>query len=69
MPQEAVALHVLAAGDFETLCRPRVNCGLKTGLFCDGLSEECMAVRWVPSENWAAGQATPLCRSCEDKDD
>ena len=59
--------EALAIGDESVLCRPCVECGLRTGRYCEGLSgeEDCMAAERVPSEIWAAGQHTPLCSRCE----
>ena len=65
-------LHVLAFGD--DLIRPCVDCGRKTGNFCETMMQKghafwqggvCLAADWVPSEAWAEGQRTPLCTSCE----
>ena len=59
------------AYDTETLCRPCVDCGLKTGYFCDGAELEggnaCIASDRIPAETWCDGQRTPFCRPCEDK--
>ena len=38
-----------------------VDCGLQTGCFCD----YCLAVSRLPNEDWAPGQMTPLCASCD----
>ena len=63
-----MALQVLAVGDEKMLCRPCVDCGTRTGRFCDGHGEgECYAANRLPDEEWADGQLTPLCRKCEDK--
>ena len=56
-------LEVLAFGDENMLCRPCVDCGLKTGNFC----EHCFAADRLPKEQWAAGQMTPLCTVCDHK--
>ena len=58
----AVTMHVYAAGDPEILCRPCVDCGRRTGNYCDA---ECSAASWIPSEVWAEGQITPQCTECE----
>ena len=58
---DSVALQVLAAGDVGRLWRPCVECGLKTGCFCD----YCYAEDRLPGENWANGQLTPLCSKCD----
>ena len=64
-------ITVISAGDPETLCRPCVDCGLKTGYFCDGAELEggfaCIASDRIPAETWCDGQRTPFCRPCEDK--
>ena len=62
---DSVALQVLAAGDVETLCRPCVDCGLKTGRFCD----YCYAEDRLPGEKWANKQLTPLCSTCDNRFD
>ena len=59
------SVDVLAWGDVETLVRPCVDCGLRTGWFCDGLERPCFARHWLPKELWARGQRTPLCSRCE----
>ena len=43
------------------LNRPRVDCGLTIGCFCDF----CRAKDREPREQWAAGQVTPLCTRCD----
>ena len=54
-------MTVIAASDIETLYRPCVDCGRKTGSYCDF----CKAVDRVPSEKWADRQQTPLCTACD----
>ena len=59
-------LEVLAFTTEETkemLNRPCVDCGLKTGRFCDW----CKAAGRLPNEDWADGQMTPLCSNCDNK--
>ena len=58
---EANIMEVLATGDAEVLCRPCVDCGVRTGSYCDW----CEAVDRMPSEQWAHGQMTPLCTRCD----
>ena len=53
--------EVLAWGDESMLCRPCVDCGVKTVRFC----AFCHAADRVPSEEWADGQMTPLCSRCD----
>ena len=53
--------EVLAMGDEADLKRPCVDCGLRTGCFCDG----CFASTRLPLETWIAGQRTPLCTDCD----
>ena len=69
--QRDAQITVISAGDPETLCRPCVDCGLKTGYFCDGAELEggfaCIASDRIPAETWCDGQRTPFCRPCEDK--
>ena len=55
-------LQVLAVGSEDMLCRPCVDCGTKTGNFCD----HCYGADRVPSEQWAEGQHTPLCTTCDE---
>ena len=56
-------LEVLSVGDPHVLFRPCVDCGLRTGRFCDG----CLAAVRVPTEVWAQGHMTPFCSHCETK--
>ena len=67
-------MHVHAFGSREELFRPCVDCGRKTGNYCEtpiqvGHAEaqggKCFAKDRVPSEHWAIGQKTPLCTFCE----
>ena len=70
----AEPLYVLAVGD--GLIRPCVDCGRQTGNFCETLLQAghaywqggvCLAADWMPQEEWADGQRTPLCTSCEER--
>ena len=45
----------------DILFRPCVDCGLKTGYFCDF----CKAKDRLPNEVWADNQFTPLCTRCD----
>ena len=56
------ALQVYAMGSPELLIRPCVDCGLKTGRYCD----ECLAEKRMPEEEWSEGQRTPFCSRCEE---
>lgn len=61
-------LEVLCtADDPNTLFRPCVNCGKRIGSYCDGATwhNPCIAAFYIPSEEWAQGQSTPLCNACE----
>ena len=58
------SVHVLAKSDTATLIRPCVDCGRRTGNFCEA---ECFAADWMPSEAWADAQITPQCTECETK--
>ena len=49
------------------LVRPCVDCGLKTGNFCDGIMAECYAKERIPGEEWCVNQRTPFCSHCENK--
>ena len=56
-----VDLKVMCTGYYEGLIRPCVDCGLITGSFCDN----CLAQERLPNEEWAEGQMTPLCTTCD----
>ena len=57
------AMHVLAHGPGNILLRACVDCGLRTGCFCDS----CLAQDRMPEEEWAPNQPTPLCTYCDDQ--
>ena len=57
----AMTGKVHAIGTQAMLMRPCVDCGLRTGSYCDN----CEAVHRLPGEEWARGQKTPLCTSCD----
>ena len=59
--QNVVPMEVYAHGEVNVLCRPCVDCGRKTGCFCD----YCKAADRMPGEMWAQGQMTPLCDVCD----
>ena len=54
-------LEVLASGPVDVLVRPCVDCGKRTGRYCD----TCMAEERMPEEVWCKGQRTPLCSRCD----
>ena len=58
---EADELEILALADASILYRPCVDCGLRTGSFCD----YCYAWDRDPAAYWAIGQHTPLCSLCD----
>ena len=58
-----VPVEVVAWGDTDTLCRHCVDCGLKTGRFCD----HCYAKDRDPGGVYAGGQLTPLRSTCGNK--
>ena len=58
-------MEVLAIGDRDVLFRPCVDCGLRTGCYCD----YCLAEDRDPNNKWAKGQHTPLCATCDHKYD
>ena len=58
---EKVMMHVMAVGTVEMFTRPCVDCGQITGCYCD----YCLAKDRVKDEEWADGQATPLCSDCD----
>ena len=60
-------LEVLAFAEASVLYRPCVDCGRRTGNFCEGVLHDCLAEDRIPSEHWAEGQMTPQCTECERK--
>jgi hypothetical protein len=69
-------LVVKAYGDKDLLHRPCVDFGLMTGRYGETMKQKshavwqggfCSAQDRIPSERWAPGQSTPLCKSCEDR--
>jgi len=58
-------MEILATGTYEMLCRPCVDCGQKTARYCD----YCCAQDRLPNEEWARGQMTPLCSTCDNQHD
>ena len=58
-----------SAEDPKTLFRLCVDCGKRTGNYCDGIFNRgpCFAAIRVPAETqeWAQDQSTPLCNECE----
>ena len=67
-------MMVKTAGDAKMLYRPCVDCGVKTGSWCETMKQKghdlwqggvCSAEEHLPDEEWASGQGTPLCQSCE----
>ena len=58
----SATMQVMAMGSVAELTRPCVDCGMYTGSFCE---MDCLAVTWVPSERWCAGQHAPHCTKCE----
>ena len=55
-------MEVLAVSDGTiSMCRPCVDCGLVTGRFCDW----CLGKDRISTEEWNAGQHTPLCSYCD----
>ena len=59
IPMEVIA--VPEEGQVDLLLRHCVDCGLRTGSFCDG----CLAVTRFPDEEWVRNQHTPLCTACD----
>ena len=59
LPLEVIA--VAEEGEKMVLWRPCVDCGLRTGCFCD----ICLGVERLPHERWLANQHTPLCSRCD----
>ena len=71
---QELADSLVCVGETDELLRPCVDCGLRTGNFCETTKQQglpawqggvCLAITWVPSEKWAANQRTPLCTHCE----
>ena len=63
MSTPAAVISVLAHGEPDVLLRSCVDCGLRTGNFCD----YCEAADRVPAERWSSNQLTPLCTYCDDQ--
>ena len=55
-------MQVQCFGSKNTLYRPCVDCGRRTGNFCE---LECQAKDRMPLEFWNDGQCTPHCTECE----
>ena len=63
-PRAQIPFDVFAVGregEERLFHRPCVDCGLRTGCFCDA----CLGVERLPLEAWAPGQHTPLCTECD----
>ena len=63
-PGAAIPMEILAVareGEEDLLLRPCVDCGRRTGSFCD----HCLAADRLPEEEWVEGQQTPLCTVCD----
>ena len=60
-----ITMQVYAWGDEDMLLRHCVDCGLRTGCYCD----YCYAADRDPTQEWADGQLTPLCSKCDRKHD
>ena len=61
VPMEVIA--VPQPGQEHLLLRPCVDCGRRTGCFCDW----CYAIDRFPDEEWVTGQHTPLCTVCDQR--
>ena len=62
---DAKDIEAHAFGTPDMLCRPCVDCGLRTGNYCDGdelgvTGVPCLAVTHCATEVWANGQRTPF---------
>ena len=55
-------MQVQCFGSKNTLYRPCVDCGRRTGNLCE---LECQAKDRMPLEFWNDGQCTPHCTECE----
>ena len=69
-PAELEVLAVADDSDPRVLQRPCVDCGRRTGRFCD----YCRAADRFPAgdatgRGWAEGQLTPLCSACDNSRD
>ena len=63
-PGAAIPMEIIAIpreGEEGLLLRPCVDCGRRTGSFCD----HCLAADRLPEEEWVEGQQTPLCTVCD----
>ena len=56
-------------GDDVGLIRPCVDCGRRTGSWCDAGTQDsvCLARACEPGEAWGNTQGTPLCTSCDSR--
>ena len=67
-PGAAYPMEVIAVpreGQEALLMRPCIDCGRRTGSFCDW----CLAADRLPDEEWVTGQHTPLCTVCDRQHD
>jgi len=73
MSQDTLVIHCF--GSPEELFRPCVDCGKRTGSYCETMLQKghilwqggvCLAADRVPAEQWAPEQKTPLCNQCQD---
>ena len=63
MATKTHVLEILQVAPWHLLFRPCVDCGLRTGCWCDG----CFGAYRFPEEEWDDKQHTPLCTSCDNK--
>ena len=63
MATKTHVLEILQVAPWHLLFRPCVDCGLRTGCWCDG----CFGAHRFPEEEWDDKQHTPLCTSCDNK--
>ena len=63
MATKTDVLEILQVAPWQLLFRACVDCGLRTGCWCDG----CFGAHRFPEEEWDDKQHTPLCTSCDNK--
>ena len=63
MATKTDVLEILQVAPWQLLFRACVDCGLRTGCWCDG----CFGAHRFPEEEWDDNQHTPLCTSCDNE--
>ena len=63
MSTKTHVLEIHEVAPWWMLFRSCVDCGLRTGCWCEG----CYGAHRFPEEEWAPKQHTPLCNLCDNK--